>query len=98
MKFHWYYSLPWFDILMHFLGGIWLGATVFYFSPGTSFIKTLGIVLAFGILWEIFELFPHQYLERDPFNFSDSSSDIFFALLGGLFIFYFVKIKNEGNR
>jgi hypothetical protein len=34
-KFFWYYSISWFDMLMHFSGGLWVGLffSLVFFAP-----------------------------------------------------------------
>ncbi len=63
-----YWRLPWFDIVTHFLGGIWVGLAViwfYYYSgylrppvfPGKNMVWTvLGLGLAIGLLWEGYEV------------------------------------------
>jgi len=29
---YWYWSVPWFDIVMHFLGGLWVGTCALWFT------------------------------------------------------------------
>ena len=62
-----YYMFWWFDILMHFAGGVWLGSLGWYilfsspFSKKISFPSWFGIIIVLmfacfvGVLWEIFE-------------------------------------------
>ncbi|MEK7569536.1 MAG: hypothetical protein AAB500_01430 [Patescibacteria group bacterium] len=85
MKFHWYYTIAWFDMPMHFLGGLWIGFALFYFARGElSFVKFIGWVLGIGVLWEVFELFNNHYFgTQDPFDLLDTLSDFLFDLLGG---------------
>lgn len=96
LKFYWYYSISWFDMLMHFLGGLWVGLFFSYiFYDKNPFFKQLLTVilcvLSVGILWEIFEFFIGA-IAHDPFSIRDTTSDIFFDLAGGLFaIFYCLK-------
>ena len=55
-------------------------------------MKTILFVLSFGILWEFFEIFTHNYIAHDPFNILDTTSDIFFDLAGGVSaILYYLK-------
>ncbi len=96
MKFHWYYSIAWFDMLMHFLGGLWLGfAFLWLKGAGASYPKILLGVLAVGILWEVFELLIHQQFLQEPFDLPDTFSDLFFDLLGGSVAFFWQKTRNE---
>ncbi|OGI46772.1 hypothetical protein A2121_00185 [Candidatus Nomurabacteria bacterium GWB1_40_6] len=98
-KLHWYFSIWWFDMLMHFGGGFWVGLFFIWFFSikdlpifQLSFekidfkliLKVLLFVLFFGILWELFEVFVHNYIAQDPFSVLDTTSDIFFDFGGGL--------------
>jgi len=96
-KFYWYYTVWHFDMIMHFLGGFWIGLLVLYFlatkvlSFGLVF-KTLLIVLVVGIGWEIFEILVNEVVAQNPLDFLDIASDIFFDVTGGVFaILYFSK-------
>jgi len=96
-KLYWYTSIWWLDMLMHFLGGFWLGLLMFFIF----FIKNLNSrhiiyvflgVLLVGILWELFELLFFNYLAGNPVILLDTLSDIFFDLAGGgASIIYFSK-------
>lgn len=86
-KFHWDYSISWFDELMHLLAGFWIGLFFIYFfsrkNPASSSILTvLFWVLFVGILWEFFEYFL-IVISHDSFNLVDTLSDILFDLAGG---------------
>ncbi len=97
MKFYWYSSIWYFDMPMHFLGGVWLGLALLWFLK----IKEISLMLIFkmilgvliiGVLWEIFEIILNNYTTQSPFNSLDTISDIFFDLSGGCFaILYFIK-------
>ena len=95
--FYWYSSIPYFDMIMHFLGGFWLVLIyVYLFYPKVPSIFTIvGIVLwvlLIGILWEVFELYFVNYVAENPFNLPDTISDLFFDLLGGFLAFlYYLK-------
>jgi len=62
--FYWRYS--WFDLVQHFLGGVWVGGIImWYLSWLNGFITEHSIltvvivlvgVLTVGIAWEIFEV------------------------------------------
>lgn len=87
--FYWYSTIWYFDMIMHFLGGFWLGLSFFLFfgSPELS-LKLVGKVvvwvLVIGIGWELFELLFYNQIAQNPFNMADTFSDIFFDLAGGL--------------
>lgn len=96
IKFYWYYSIKWFDMPMHFLGGFWVGLALLWFF-NVKFIdknyiyKIILGVLFVGLCWEIFEFFVNNlYLARYPFDIVDTIQDVFFDLFGGfLSLIYF---------
>jgi hypothetical protein len=82
---------------MHFLGGFWIGLLYFYIFPAENksfylIFKILLFTLFIGIGWEVFEILFNNVIAVNPFDFSDTLSDIFFDLAGGgVSIFYFFK-------
>lgn len=61
-----YWRFPWYDIMMHFLGGVVVGAVylwvVRYELPSLlkkyeTFLYVLAFSLVVGVLWEVFEFF-----------------------------------------
>ena len=93
-KFYLYYSLWYFDIFMHFLGGAWVGLFFVYVlgrqnQALPSAPRILLYVLVVGLLWEFFELFSHNYIGRDSFDILDTFSDVIFDLAGGAFAVFF---------
>lgn len=100
MRFYWYSSIWYFDMPMHFLGGLWLGLALIWFlkikdiSLKSIFYLILGVLLI-GVLWEVFEIIIDRTITGNLFNTLDTISDIFFDLAGGTFaIFYFIKIMS----
>jgi len=99
LKFYWYSSIWYFDTIMHFLGGLWLGLVSIYLFPFAfrenllkPVCQVLLVVLFVGAGWEIFEILVDRFITQNSFNILDSTSDVFFDLAGGLFaIFYFLK-------
>lgn len=85
-----YYLFWYFDMPMHFLGGLsamYLICYVFYtkvqlYTKLPIFYLLLG-VLVIGLGWEVFEYIFLNLYAGQPFSFSDSLSDIFFDLAGG---------------
>lgn len=100
LRFHWYFSIWYFDMLMHFLGGIWLGFISIYlfnFDPNSkkSFFNIIAAVFIVGMGWEIFEIVVNAYTTENTFNILDTLSDLLFDTAGGVFaLFYFLK-KNS---
>ncbi len=106
LKFHWYYSIWWSDMLMHFLGGLWLGLMFLWlFKPKIiNFPEILKIIVAaflISIFWEIFEIVLNNATLKEPFNTLDTFSDLCFDLSGAFFsVLYFSKrimIKDDFN-
>jgi hypothetical protein len=70
LQFYLYWAVWWFDVLMHFLGGFWVGLAALWliflsgytkynvsdFSAKSIFLTTLSSVIIIGALWEFFEL------------------------------------------
>lgn len=95
MSFAWYALLWWFDMPMHFMGGVFLGyltTLLFYktfyiqehISPSRIiFLGTL-IVGIVGGGWEIFEYVVQHYTGAILANPMDSYSDLCFDVAGGL--------------
>ena len=98
-KFYWYDSLRWFDIGMHFLGGFWVGMFfVWFFSTvRLPFLRrpirgmgrqTLGLALLFvlfvAISWEAGEFLTGNYIGQESWSALDTTSDIFWGLVGGV--------------
>lgn len=91
LKFYWYFSIWYFDMLMHFWGGLCVGFALMWLlfdeNPDFSFkfILKIGLgVLFIGVSWEIFEILFNNIIAQNQFNALDSVSDIFFDLSGGL--------------
>jgi hypothetical protein len=101
LYFHWYGSIWWYDMPMHFLGGFFLSlfALSIYFSNNRHLDLTfkkliwlsLASVFAIGVAWELFEFNVDRFFSLNLHRPIDSWSDLFFDLAGGLaFVFYFL--------
>jgi hypothetical protein len=96
-KFYWYFSIWYFDMLMHLLGGFWLGLIVIWFFnfqdiSGRLILQIILSVLFLGAGWEFFEFIFNNFIAQNSFNSLDTISDIFFDLSGGaLAILYFLQ-------
>lgn len=106
IQFHLYWTFAWFDILMHFLGGVWvafLSLWFFFFSGFTNFkigaLKNMTIfsilllsVIIVGILWEVFEI--HSGVLFFEKNYAwDTSLDLLMDTIGGVSVFIYAKQK-----
>ena len=95
--FYWYWRIWWFDMPMHFAGGLWVGLSVLWFvflsgkfkgniQQNALSIFTVGVfsVLTIAILWEVFEYIVQILFPRGtPYDILDTTIDIFWGLTGG---------------
>lgn len=88
VKLYWYSAIWYFDMIMHFIGGFWVGLCFFYIFPGknsiSGILRAILFVLLVGIGWEVFEAIVNSLTVRDSFDYSDTFSDLFFDISGGL--------------
>lgn len=83
---YWYYS--WFDIMMHFWGGVLVALGVAMLSSlrllpvKPTLLVTLVVLFATMILWEVFEWVAGLY--NPTTHLMDTSKDIVVGFLGGL--------------
>ena len=105
--FSWYTSVWWFDMLMHFSGGLFLGCAVllFSYSRKVSFFgsedhpdykRMLIVPLISIIIWELIEYSLSRY-GGDPFYILDSISDACLGFAGVLVVLSF-SVKKEHFR
>jgi len=99
MRFHWYYSLWWLDMFMHFLGGFWLALATMLYIPFTGRVfgfvmRVILFVLIIAGLWEVFEFILNNETTRLVFDLRDVLSDFAFNLAGAFtsFIYFFWRI------
>ncbi len=105
MKFYLYYSIWYFDMIMHFLGGVWLGFFVAWMllqgddkfprSYHAFAGKVLAGVIFLGVGWELYEAFVDYYLTSDLSRFTsiDTLSDIICDTSGGILAIYLLKTR-----
>lgn len=96
----WYYLFWYFDMPMHFLGGVvvmYLLIYIFYsrisVQKSSNLFYLLAGVLIVGLGWEVFEYFLLNVYAGQPFNIIDSTSDIFFDLAGGIWGLLYIRKK-----
>lgn len=90
-----YWTLAWYDIMMHLLGGMWVALFLLWASH-TQYggflnrymsIKNLIIgVIVVGLLWEGLELYMKFTDTADSEYLSDSSLDMLMDVIGGFFV------------
>lgn len=94
LKFYWYSSIWYLDMLMHFLGGMSSSLLIIYLISVRnnnvdlfkSIFKIIFFVFVIGFCWEIFEIVVNKLITKDSFNTFDTLSDISFDLTGGIFL------------
>jgi len=106
-SFYWYWSIWWFDIPMHFLGGAWVaGVSLWLYFLSDYFKKnpvnkkkifliailTAGLI---GFLWEVFEFSLSQLVVFNSLNsWMDTFSDFIMDILGAVgAALYFIVYK-----
>lgn len=98
----WYWTLWWFDVVMHVLGGFVVGLAAVWFlslfraverySPGRVFILTVIVVVAVGIGWELFEFFAQLFIQGE--FFPDTLHDVAADIAGGLVAYaYYYQVR-----
>jgi len=96
MNYNLYYFLWWFDLLMHFLGGLWCGFfTLFYvmyfdrvrgahYSRLRIWMAALSVTLVVGIAWEFYEYFFGFTFTSKPSYQIDVILDLIMDTLGAV--------------
>lgn len=90
-----YWTIWWFDMLVHFLAGtcVAMTAILFYYfyknqsvpSIHTSILVALGFAISVGLLWEIYELLVHVTSFSDGLDYYlDTGSDLLMDVSGGI--------------
>ncbi len=114
LQFYLYWTFWWLDILMHFLGGLWVGLTAlwFFFFSGYMhknvnlvrstkiFLITIASVIVVGVLWEVWELWADLVFVNEAGYFLDTSLDMVMDTLGGIVAFIYAKkhLKNKNEQ
>jgi Cu/Ag efflux pump CusA len=104
MRFSWYWTIWWFDIPMHFLGGAFAVLLLNYLYLYTSLPNVLGkiasqaIFVVFGLVfislgWEIFEFAIDRVGDIGPITLADSAKDLFFDFTGGAAAYFYLRYK-----
>ena len=88
-----YYTLWWFDIAPHFLGGFWVAGMALWLAPrvvGGFFLRAnvyaVGLIAALfiGTGWEFFEVFIDPLLSEGVGYWEDTVMDLVMDSSGGL--------------
>lgn len=105
--FRWNYSLWWYDLLLHFLGGMWvaIAAKKFLIRPigqigriGPIFL--VAFVALVGVTWEIYEFtidelfFEERALWRAQEGNTDTMTDLMMDLVGGAVVSFYLTYRS----
>jgi len=99
LSFHLYWSVWWFDILLHFLGGVTIGVIALFVFFTSGYIKypsrhqivvlsiVLGSVFIVGLVWELWELFAgfSNVIE----DCGDTITDLVVDLIGAVTAYFY---------
>ncbi len=109
LSFYLYWTLTWFDAIVHLCGGIgvglfslWLGTrggeySLFGFSFHTFFL-VLGGSLLIGLLWEFFEWsFGLTFVTSANYGI-DTLSDLAMDVLGGFVALSYVTVRSGSKK
>jgi hypothetical protein len=97
-QFHWYWEFWWFDMIMHTLGGLWVGSCALWYwffrktgnifpVPQKSFVMAISLaaISVIGVGWEIFEFSVDTFITLSRHDPIDTGSDLFFDIAGATF-------------
>ncbi|MCR4322466.1 MAG: hypothetical protein NUV61_00010, partial [Candidatus Azambacteria bacterium] len=103
LYFFWYWSYWWYDIMMHFLAGLWVGGMVlwvYFFSGKTKvprpiqksylYMMALGVTFLVGLLWELFEFSLDTLIVFQQNDLMDTMMDLGMDTLGALCASFYV--------
>ncbi len=104
--FHLMYSLMWFDMIMHSLGGFFVSLSalvilaqrrahpsydqLFFYGVATAFV--------FGVLWEIFELYFGITYFYSADYWGDNGMDVVMDIFGGLVSVFYSYFKLRTSK
>ncbi|MEK7480545.1 MAG: hypothetical protein AAB604_00385 [Patescibacteria group bacterium] len=97
--YRWNFELWWFDVLLHFLGGMWvaIAANRFFVRPIGPIgligpILVVALVAFVGVGWEVYEFtidelfFEDRALWRAQDGNTDTMTDLMMDVLGGIIV------------
>lgn len=91
-QYFWYWKFWWFDLIMHFSGGVSIALLVFYLHKIFELKEKINInsliffiTITIAILWEIMEFLIDANLFGGNYFF-DTLTDVFIALIGALIV------------
>ena len=92
LTFYLYWSISWYDIMMHFLGGLMTGVLAMWFwgleeRSVSSFLLLFASVMIVGGAWEVFEYVNDLTFSTQEYKI-DTIVDLVMDGLGGIFAYW----------
>ena len=93
-----YFTVWWSDIIMHFLGGFWIGLIALWFykafkgenaSSKQGYFIALAVTIVVGMLWELFEILMGVTLMQANYEI-DTVVDLIMDIVGAVVATHFV--------
>ncbi|PIR38594.1 MAG: hypothetical protein COV34_00765 [Candidatus Zambryskibacteria bacterium CG10_big_fil_rev_8_21_14_0_10_42_12] len=87
-----YWSIWWYDIVMHFLGGLWIALIALWFyksfagedaESGRGYLVALSTTVVVGILWEVMEILAGLTLTQANYEV-DTVVDLIMDVIGAV--------------
>lgn len=100
--FYFYWTLGWYDYMMHFLGGMSIALLVAWFISHKNFSRTNALIIIFlatmivGGAWEVFEYVNGITFAIEGYTL-DTIHDLLMDALGALIVGYLYIRKRNGN-
>ena len=99
LEYSLYWSLWWFDVLLHILGGFSLGLLCAFFVSKRSIFLTLICLILLILAWEVFEVVFVIQTETNTITYiTDTFQDVFLGFVSGLIAlrFYYRQERKLG--
>jgi hypothetical protein len=107
--YYWYWLMRWFDMPMHFAGGVWLAGMVLWwrffsgkfvsatFTMRAVFTWAIMGAIGIGLAWEVYEVCVSYLTVGHMNDIGDTISDLIFDAFGGLTAAGMVWLKQKHN-
>ena len=108
LEFFLYWLYPWFDIMMHFLGGLFVGLSALWFFFQSGYVRinqsiwniiivSVSSIILIGVGWEIFEVMAGVPIIGN--YILDTATDLVMDVIGvTVATFVFTKIYAKMNQ
>ncbi|PJE74440.1 MAG: hypothetical protein COV01_00165 [Candidatus Taylorbacteria bacterium CG10_big_fil_rev_8_21_14_0_10_41_48] len=99
-----YWTISWYDIMMHFLGGVWVALfalwifssrKISFLPTHISFLQIVSLVICVGIVWELYEIMFGLTFVSDPEYWGDTILDLVMDTIGGICVAFSIRNKSH---